>query len=671
MYCSHSNINFKRQLASAIIKHMKMALRNNILRGFSADLAGSSRYAAHYLSLHQGMIGSLDRIWNRVSLSSYKIQIGTLPLLPSRGFRSRRRENYHPKNAGKSTIWGKNPYTGKTLKNIERVDREKNVTPFSRKNERHTQQDPRQARYTENGEKKPRNIAPQPRDRAIYFHENQAKLNEPEKKKVKTSKEEDLTKVDWTNYRKKRHDLTPATNGPLEDKPKFSESKILREDITTAMTNTGVEFPTSIQLLAIPQIIQGGNVLCAAETGSGKTLSYLAPILSVLKDDEIAGQVTRLCRPRALILLPSQELATQILGVTRAFSRAIQLHTIGLFNTIPLRTTRTGLLNPVDVLVATPQQLVYTSDLRYIVLDEADTLFDPSFCSVITDILKPILMKNRQTKMMTVDKEGINDDVNIEGQESRKDDVMTTMPNTNQNIDSVSTNEKGEKKKEEHKPTNPQRCQVIVTTATVTVPFVEQLTALVPDIVQVNTLNLHKSLINVRQRFIKTRTLLNEKRDTMIDLLEKRAKQKSAMVFCNTTRCSDWLSAYLEGNKVPNIKLNGSLDPKERAERLKEFRRTDGQVMVCTDVASRGIDILAVSHVYNFDFPTNVTDYLHRSGRTGRLGKPGEVVSLYTNRELALADKIHRAVIKDKTLAGLFKEITKTIRPIKIPRPAT
>jgi superfamily II DNA/RNA helicase len=171
----------------------------------------------------------------------------------------------------------------------------------------------------------------------------------------------------------------------------------LREEVITALQSINITHPTAIQMLAIPQILKGKNVLCAGETGSGKTLAYLLPLVNRLKDEEINhGLMTRLRKPRAVVIVPTRDLANQVLLTIKSISHVVKLRCIGLIGGRKRKFIKEALLKPVDVIVATPYSLLRFSreerlsfgDVSHLVIDEADTMFEDTFEEPLTHILK-------------------------------------------------------------------------------------------------------------------------------------------------------------------------------------------------------------------------------------------------------------------------------------------
>ncbi|CAB3986951.1 DEAD-box ATP-dependent RNA helicase 39-like isoform X2 [Paramuricea clavata] len=376
----------------------------------------------------------------------------------------------------------------------------------------------------------------------------------------------------------------------------------LRKDLCDALKTMNIDLPTGIQIQSIPKILNGHSVLCTSQTGSGKTLAYLLPIINLLKNQEdIEEIVSRSSRPRACIVVPFRELAVQILGVVKYLSHFTKLRSLGLISGRKKKWIREGLYEPVDIVVATPHVLlqylqkgdVFLSDLSHLAIDEADTMFDPSFVSMAVEILKYAGLKFWSES---------------------EHPIQTTF-------------------------------------VTTTVPhgMLKMLNNMIPNLSICNS-GLHQVLPHVSQKFVKVSQ--HKKSGLLLDIVSRELRQeqsKQMMVFCNTTKSCDWTSYFLEEQGISQIRLNGNMPKKERRLHLERFKEKQAPVLVCTDVASRGLDTTNVFHVINFDFPVGVVDYIHRAGRTGRLGttlmsSPQVTSFLSHNRELVIMEQIKKAM---------------------------
>jgi superfamily II DNA/RNA helicase len=333
----------------------------------------------------------------------------------------------------------------------------------------------------------------------------------------------------------------------------------LREDVVDALNSVGLCRPTVTQMLTIPHILKGRNVLCAAETGSGKTIAYLAPLISQLRREEAEeGVVPRLRRPRALIVLPSRALASQVLAVAKSLCHVARFRAVGFIRGGNNRNIRNSLVNPVDVAITTPDALlkfrrekqIHLTDLRYLVVDEADTMFDRSFQAATTSIIQTV-----------------------------KD--FTTRP-TGSHLVSHSS------------PSRHKGAQVITVAATLSTQMMRTVESLVSNVKVVTTKSLHRILPHIEQRFYKVAQA--EKADKLLTIVRDHPSDVF-MIFCNTVSSCDWATHFLQSNGIPVTTLHAGFRASRRKDLMQPFCDGETRVLVCTDLASRGIHHDKV-HVY-------------------------------------------------------------------------
>lgn len=390
------------------------------------------------------------------------------------------------------------------------------------------------------------------------------------------------------------------------------DSLQLRNDVQKGLDSLGVSVPTIIQIQGIPLVLEGKNVFCAAQTGSGKTLVYAAPIVSMLRDSVEEGFIGRLSRPSALILAPSRELAEQILRVFKSFSSAAPFRSLGLIGQRQKKWKREYLKGLVDVVVATPDIIVKYhqrghinfSDLKYLVFDEADTLFDENFRETTKSILNMCHFY--------------------------ENNLISSKKNV----------------------------QCVLTVATLPPKVIFNGYKSFIHNLELCQSNLHKVLPNVKHIFVKTEQ--TKKIDLLLENLEKQLHKDlcKTVIFCNTSKTCNYVSIKLNEHKITHGKLHGNVPPKERTQNYEKFINGDFNLLVCTDVASRGLDASDVNLVINYDCPFNASDYIHRSGRTGRATEMhsgmGEVVTYITqNKEVLFAEKVQNAAEKNESLDGI------------------
>ncbi|KAL6209371.1 hypothetical protein ACLB2K_020313 [Fragaria x ananassa] len=387
----------------------------------------------------------------------------------------------------------------------------------------------------------------------------------------------------------------------------------LSEEVLEALREMGIQVPTEIQCIGIPAVLEGKTVVLGSHTGSGKTLAYMLPLAQLLRRDEAQnGIIMKPRRPRAVVLCPTRELSEQVFRVAKFISHHARFRSTMVSGGGRLRPQEDSLNNPIDMVVGTPGRilqhiedgnLVY-GDIKYLVLDEADTMFDRGFGPDIRKFLAPL--KNRVSKP---DGEGF---------------------------------------------------QTVLVSATMTKGVQTLIDEEFQGILHLRTSSLHKKIASARHDFIRLPGSEN-KMEALLQVLEPSlAKGNRVMVFCNTLNSSRAVDHFLNENQISTVNYHGEVPAEQRVENLKKFKSDDGDcpTLVCTDLAARGLD-LDVDHVIMFDFPLNSIDYLHRTGRTARMGAKGKVTSLVTKKNLMLATRIEEAIKKNESLESLSVDSVK------------
>ncbi|XP_039995309.1 probable ATP-dependent RNA helicase DDX28 [Xiphias gladius] len=393
------------------------------------------------------------------------------------------------------------------------------------------------------------------------------------------------------------------------------------KELVEVLDRINITHPTTVQLQTIPKVMKGHNILCAAETGSGKTLSYLLPIVHRLQADKESQMYAGSSRKiQTLVLVPSRELAEQVASVSRTLCAPFGLLTrtvgggrgVGHIKMVFKR-------NHPDILVATPGALVKAlrrrcldlDELSFFVVDEADTMFDPSF----SDMLESILHHT--------------------------------------NIASNPKQTRGPGRK----------AQLLVVGATFPGGVGEVLSQVTDlgSMVVIKSKMLHFLMPHVKQTFLKVKGSekileLHQK----LKLLQQEKGGGSVLVFCNKSATVNWLGYSLEEMGVQHSRLQGEMPATVRAGIFHSFQKGMVDVLICTDIASRGLDTSGVRLVVNYDFPESHTDYIHRAGRVGRAGgvEDGEVLSLVTHPwDVELVQKIETAARRRTSLPGMESDI--------------
>lgn len=418
------------------------------------------------------------------------------------------------------------------------------------------------------------------------------------------------------------HPLHAAEAAPEADSS-FGDLGV-SQGLQAAMEHQGLTQPTEIQVAAFQEVLKGGDVMLASHTGSGKTLAYMLPLISALKRDEATtGVSTRAGRPKALILGPTRELADQLLGVAKSLAHHDKFRAACLSGGHGWEQQTRSLQGAVDVVVGTPQRVLQHAakghlafgDVQWLVLDEADTMFDSGFGADVRAVLKPLRTK-----------------------------------------------------------ANPAAC--ILVAATVTKAIKGLLSEEFPSMRRIETTTLHRGVAGSRHTFHAVPATAN-KLAVLLQVVEANAgKRKRLMVFCNTLDSCRATEHHLSEAGLPTLSYHGDvpLDGRKRSIATFTDSREDGErhpILVCTDLAARGLDLTGrVDCVVNFDFPLNAVDYLHRTGRTARAGASGMIASLVARRDQVLASRIEDALQRNLPLDGLTGD-KHELPPHMRPKPET
>ncbi|SFP59630.1 ATP-dependent RNA helicase RhlE [Nitrosomonas cryotolerans] len=362
----------------------------------------------------------------------------------------------------------------------------------------------------------------------------------------------------------------------------------LSDKIIQAITERGYAIPTPIQLQAIPAVLAGGDLLAGAQTGTGKTASFTLPILHRLSNKHIKEAFNERPPVRALILVPTRELAVQVEESVRDYGKYLKLSSMIMIGGVNINPQISRLKKPVDILVATPGRLLdhvqqKTLDLSHIeilVLDEADRMLDMGFIRDIKKILA-LLPRQRQNLLFSA---------------TFSDEIRT------------------------------------LTSTLLAKP------AIIEAAGRNATADMVTHVVHPVDR--------ERKRDLLIHLI-KQDHWQQILVFTRTKHGANKLAEYLTANDIPALAIHGNKSQSARTRALAEFKTGSIRVLVATDIAARGIDISELPHVVNFDLPNVAEDYVHRIGRTGRAGTEGNAVSLVCIDEHKLVTDIE-AVIRCK-----------------------
>jgi len=352
----------------------------------------------------------------------------------------------------------------------------------------------------------------------------------------------------------------------------------LNENILKALDECGYSEPTPIQAKAIPNVLMMRDVVGLAQTGTGKTAGFTLPMIEIL-----AGGRAKARMPRSLILSPTRELAAQIAENFDTYGKYCSLSKALLVGGTSMGDQIKLLERGVDVLIATPGRLLDLFERGNILL---------------TDI--KIFVIDEADKMMDM---GFIPDITK---------IASLLPPIRQTLLFSATMPPEIQKLTQKFQSNPKEVAVNPPAETAK--------------------NIKQFMVNVDSR----------KKKEMLQKLINDEKVNNAFIFCNRKRDIDGLASWLKGKKHSVAALHGDMDQKQRTETLKKFKENEIQLLVCSDVAARGIDVSDISHVFNYDVPMSADDYVHRIGRTGRAGKEGRTWMLATKYDDKFVDAIKK-----------------------------
>ncbi|XP_006213079.2 DEAD box protein 53 [Vicugna pacos] len=376
-------------------------------------------------------------------------------------------------------------------------------------------------------------------------------------------------------------DLKDGEKRPIPNPTyKFEDAFHHYPELMRNIRKAGFQKPTPIQAQAWPIILQGIDLIGVAQTGTGKTLSYLMPGFIHLSSQPISREQRN--GPGMLVLIPTRELALQVEAQCSKYSYK-GLKTVCIYGGGNRTEQIQDVTEGVDIIIATPGRLndlqmnnfVNLRSITYLVLDEADKMLDLGFEHQIMKILLDV-RPDRQTVM-----------------------ISATWP------DSI--------------------CRLARS-------YLKE-----PMIVYVGTLDL-VAVNTVKQNVIVTTE--EEKRLLVQEFLQSLSPKDKVILFVNRKLVADDLSSDLCIHGIPVQSLHGDREQSDRERALEDFRSGEVKILIATDLASRGLDVNDVTHVYNYDFPRNIEEYVHRVGRTGRAGKTGISITLMTQDDRKVAGEL-------------------------------
>jgi len=357
----------------------------------------------------------------------------------------------------------------------------------------------------------------------------------------------------------------------------------LSDKVLAAVAAAGYTEPTPIQAEAIPVVLENRDVVGIAQTGTGKTASFVLPMMTKLEQGRARARM-----PRTLILEPTRELAAQVEENFNKYSLNQRLTVALLIGGVSFEDQNKKLDRGVDVLIATPGRLLdhfergrlLLTGVEILVIDEADRMLDMGFIPDIERICK-MIPPSRQTLMFSA-----------------------TMPNEIERLANT----------------------------------------FLRDPARISVAKASSTAITVTQRLVASGREAHEKREVLRALINSAVDLKNAIIFCNRKRDVQIVYKSLEKHGFSVGALHGDMDQRARMLMLEGFRGDKIKILVASDVAARGLDIPDVSHVLNFDVPIHAEDYVHRIGRTGRAGRSGTAVTIVTSADTKYLGAIEKLI---------------------------
>ena len=380
----------------------------------------------------------------------------------------------------------------------------------------------------------------------------------------------------------------------------------LAPEILRALNDQGYVHPTPIQAQAIPIVLQGRDVMGAAQTGTGKTAGFSLPIIQLLMAHANASASPARHPVRALILTPTRELADQVAENVKAYSRHTPLRSTVVFGGMDMAPQTAILRSGVEIVIATPgrlldhvqQKTINLSQTQILIMDEADRMLDMGFLPDLQRIIN-LLPKQRQNLMFS---------------------------------------------------------------ATFSTEIKKLAASFLNDPVTIEVARSNATAENVTQILYKVQE--DEKRDAVSFIIRERGL-KQVIVFSNTKIGASRLVVHLVKQGIKAAAIHGDKSQAERMAALDAFKAGEVEILVATDVAARGLDISEMPCVINFDLPYNAEDYVHRIGRTGRAGAKGDAISLHTDKDERLLVDIEKLIKQKIVRVQLAGFVATSVREVE------
>jgi ATP-dependent RNA helicase RhlE len=383
----------------------------------------------------------------------------------------------------------------------------------------------------------------------------------------------------------------------------------LSADLLRTVDEEGYEQPTPVQAKAIPLVLEGRDVLAAAQTGTGKTAAFTLPILDRLRAHANTSFSPARHPVRALILVPTRELAVQVDESVRTYGRTVPLRSTVVYGGMPMEPQIKALRGGIEILVATPgrlldlvgQRVANLGQVEILVLDEADRMLDMGFLPDIQRIIQ-LLPARRQNLMFSAT---FSDEIRRLSKTILRDPVEVEVAPRNATVDTID--------------------QIVY-------------------------------------------PVDRDRKEELLAHLVRKHDWRQVLVFTRTKIAATRLATWLDRQGLNAVAIHSDRTQPERTRALEEFKTGEIRLLIATDVAARGLDIEDLPHVVNFELPWNPQDYIHRIGRTGRAGATGAAISLVCIDEAELlrgVQRLLRRAIPWKVEDGFVPDRNVEPRPLR------